>query len=218
MKKILCLLLILSIFSSTIVYADNIIKISEEVLEEETAQEKHCMELRDDIVEYASSFASEHGEIKTPYIWGGKNINVGVDCSGFVSEVYKHFDIDIHKATCNGIYKYLESTGEGSVVAVDAKKEDLEAMLPGDIVFFYVPGRDLGHIGIYGGDNKLIHSKNEGVGVVIEDLFTGDEVSLNTKIPWVMRFPNEYLTGEKVVVEEELVKPSIAKKSQGDKK
>ena len=33
-----------------------------------------------------------------------------------------------------------------------------------------------------------------------------------------MRFPNEYLTGEKVVVEEELVKPSIAKKSQGDKK
>lgn len=50
-----------------------------------------------------------------------------------------------------------------------------ESLQPGDLLFFFVPGRfeynDIpGHVGIYWGDGKMIHTMKKGVGVTIESL------------------------------------------------
>ncbi|QIA28808.1 hypothetical protein [Streptomyces phage JXY1] len=82
----------------------------------------------------------------TPYVWGGNSLSGGVDCSGLVQQVYKHFGINVSRTTYSQI-------GEGKAVGMN----ELQA---GDMVFFDtnpgVKGPD--HVGIYLGGGKMIHA------------------------------------------------------------
>lgn len=78
-----------------------------------------------------------------PYLYGGTGPN-SFDCSGFTQYVYKKaLNIDIGRATYNQINSGIE-----------VSYNDLQ---PGDLVFPHS-----GHVGIYIGDGKMIHSPQTG--------------------------------------------------------
>lgn len=87
-----------------------------------------------DIVKTAYNYVG-----KLPYKWGGKDLETGVDCSGFVMALYKLYGVTLNYPLQN----------EGIHV-------DYEDAKPGDILYF--PG----HFGLYIGDGKMIHAPRTG--------------------------------------------------------
>lgn len=104
------------------------------------------------VVAYGMAF------IGTPYVWGGSNLNTGVDCSGFTQEVFGAFDIDISRVS------YMQ--------AEDGPSIDKTHLKCGDLVFFDTQGVNDGHVshvGIYAGENQFLHSDGTH-GVMMSDL------------------------------------------------
>jgi len=89
----------------------------------------------------------------TPYKWGGTTKD-GIDCSAFVQNVYKSIGINLPR-TSKQQYKYIANN------RVNSKQT-------GDLVFFK-KGREISHVAIYIGDNKIIHASSKK-GVIIQDL------------------------------------------------
>lgn len=92
----------------------------------------------------------------TPYKYGGTDMD-GVDCSGFVQQIYLQvFDIKLPRTT-------EEMFDQGSVVR--------EGWLTcSDLVFFKnIRGSGVDHVGIYIGHNRFIHASSSS-GVIISDL------------------------------------------------
>lgn len=115
-----------------------------------------------DLVDYSKQY------IGTPYVWGGTDLTAGVDCSGFVYSVYKHYGITLNR-TSRDMYT------QGIAVA---KSE----LVPGDLVFFNTGGDSvISHVGMYIGNGEYIHSTNgAGNGVLISSL--SDGYSKNTYV------------------------------------
>lgn len=76
-----------------------------------------------------------------PYVWGGENPAIGLDCSGLVKLVYKKFGIDLPH--------YSRSQAQ---LGVAVKLDELQS---GDLVFF---GSPIHHVGIYLGEGYYIHA------------------------------------------------------------
>lgn len=108
-----------------------------------------------DMMEYAKKF------IGTPYVWGGNSLSSGVDCSGLVQQVYKHFGISVERTTYSQI-------GQGKSV----KMNQLQA---GDMVFFDTDPSTSGpdHVGLYLGNGKMLHAPRPGKSVEIADMTSG---------------------------------------------
>jgi hypothetical protein len=85
----------------------------------------------------------------TPYKWGG-NSKQGVDCSGFVKNLYKEaFAVSLPRVTETQLQA-------GAKVARDQIR-------PGDLVFFR-PENDYNHVGVYIGEGTFVHaSSSKGV-------------------------------------------------------
>ncbi len=82
-----------------------------------------------------------------PYVWGGTSLTKGVDCSGFVMQVYAHYGISLpHSSSA------LRSVGRGVSYS--------EAQ-PGDIVCYS------GHVGIYIGGGQIVHASNPRDGIKV---------------------------------------------------
>ncbi len=97
--------------------------------------------LGEEIVEYGKQF------IGTPYVWGGNDLNKGVDCSGLTKQVFESFDINISRLS-------FTQVNDGRQIA----KSELR---PGDLVFFDTNGVNTGrisHVGIYAGDDLFLHA------------------------------------------------------------
>ena len=91
------------------------------------------------VVNYAARF------VGNPYVYGGSSLTNGADCSGFVMSVYQAFGISLpHSSSA------LRSVGYGV---------SLTEIQPGDIVCYS------GHVGIYAGNNTLLHASSPSTGI-----------------------------------------------------
>lgn len=89
----------------------------------------------------------------TPYLYGGERKS-GTDCSGFVQSVYR---------LCG--YTLPRTAAKQWKAVKRIAKSELE---PGNLVFFKSGGR-INHVGIYVGNNLLIHASTSR-GVIIQNL------------------------------------------------
>jgi cell wall-associated NlpC family hydrolase len=107
---------------------------------------------RDAIVEYAQQYMG------TPYLYAGNDPKKGFDCSGFVSYVFKHFNVELPRSS--GGYKNIGT------------KLDPEDFKVGDILVFYgyKDQTIIGHLGIIceanGMESKFIHASSGKVNSV----------------------------------------------------
>lgn len=88
----------------------------------------------------------------TPYVHGGNSLSQGVDCSGLVQQVYKQLGINLPRTT----YQQAKA----------GKQVPISQIRPGDLVFY----NNYGHVGIYAGNGKIIHSANPRIGIVTSNL------------------------------------------------
>lgn len=109
-----------------------------------------------DTTQYQYLISSAESWINTPYVWGGTT-REGVDCSGFVQQLYKSFGVSLPR-----------TSEEQSIVGLLVSRNEL---LPGDLLFFDTDTRDttklthVSHVGLYVGNGKMIHA-GSGNGVV----------------------------------------------------
>ncbi|HDG61628.1 MAG TPA: hydrolase [Thermotoga sp.] len=97
----------------------------------------------DDIVKLSLEFTG------VPYLWGGTS-NFGFDCSGFVNRLYDFQGKGLPRDT-----DQLENF---------TKEVSLDKVEPGDFMFF--PG----HVGMYIGEGKMIHSSGKYGRIVISSI------------------------------------------------
>lgn len=93
------------------------------------------------------------------YRRGGRSPASGFDCSGLVSHVY---------AQAFGL-RVPPHTQTQSVLGTPVAMEALE---PGDLVFFNTLKRPNSHVGIYIGDRRFVHAPKPGSAVRIENIGT----------------------------------------------
>jgi cell wall-associated NlpC family hydrolase len=107
---------------------------------------------RDAIVDYAKNY------LGTPYLYAGSDPKKGFDCSGFVSYVFQHFDVNLPR-----------SSGEYKNIGTKLNPEDFKV---GDILVFYgyKDKTIIGHLGIIceanGMQSKFIHASSGKVNSV----------------------------------------------------
>ena len=95
--------------------------------------------------------------IGVPYRFGGTSPEAGFDCSGLVQYVYD-------RGAGVVLPRNTQALSEvGAPVPV-------EALEPGDLVFFDTQRRPYSHVGIYLGDHRFIHAPTTGGQVELVDL------------------------------------------------
>jgi cell wall-associated NlpC family hydrolase len=98
-----------------------------------------------------------------PYVFGGSNPAIGLDCSGLVQLVFRQLGVSLPRT---------------AQLQYDATPRVAQAELqPGDLVFFartYADPHDwVTHVGIYIGDGLQINAPTEGQVVSIQPVFSG---------------------------------------------
>jgi cell wall-associated NlpC family hydrolase len=89
----------------------------------------------------------------TPYKYGGMS-RTGIDCSGFVSVVYKSLTNRVIQRSTKDLDKATKVT---------------KKLQEGDLVFFEFDGKVVSHVGMYLHNGKFIHASSSR-GVIISDL------------------------------------------------
>lgn len=95
--------------------------------------------------------------IGLPYVWGGNDPSVGLDCSSFVQNVYRDMGVELPRVT-------WDQMKEGTPVASMAQAQ------PGDLMFSF----NGGHVAIYLGDGKAIDAPQPGKTIQIRDAWEND--------------------------------------------
>ncbi|HCW72796.1 MAG TPA: hypothetical protein DHM90_02260 [Clostridiaceae bacterium] len=88
-----------------------------------------------------------------PYVWGGTTPS-GFDCSGFIQYVYRSQGVNLPRVSRG-------QASSGSYVSISNAQ-------PGDILYF--GQSSVTHVGIYIGNNKMIHAPSPGKSVMITDI------------------------------------------------
>ena len=91
------------------------------------------------VVSYAMQF------VGNPYVWAGYSLTNGVDCSGFVHEVYAHFGISTPRYS-----QAFKSVGQAV---------SFDNIQPGDVVVY--PG----HVAIYAGGGVIVEAQSTKAGI-----------------------------------------------------
>lgn len=104
--------------------------------------------------------------VGTPYRWGGNSLTNGIDCSGFVQQLFGKIGVDLPR-----------TAAEQALVGTPVERlEDLRA---GDRLYFWDAKRGkIGHTGIFlgyyaDGGAYFIHSSTNNRGVDTDDLRAG---------------------------------------------
>ncbi len=93
--------------------------------------------------------------VGTRYKYAGKS-KKGIDCSGFVNEMYK-------SAYC------INLSGGSKDIWPTVKPIEKDDLQEGDILFFKIKKGQISHVGVYLGNNKFAHASVHS-GVIISDL------------------------------------------------
>ncbi len=96
------------------------------------------------------------GFLGVPYRRSGNSEESGFDCSGFVKSLYERFQISLPR-----------SSREQYKVGEKIDKDKLEV---GDLVFFTSGGKVPSHVGVYIGDNQILHAARRAKQVIISSL------------------------------------------------
>jgi cell wall-associated NlpC family hydrolase len=103
--------------------------------------------LRAAVADYALNFKG------TPYVWGGNNLVGGIDCSGFVKQLYGQIGMNLPRTAAEQVN-----------VGVPIRR--LEDLRKGDRLYFWDYKRNcVGHTGIYLGKGYFVHSSMTHKGV-----------------------------------------------------
>ena len=116
--------------------------------------------VRQDLVNYAMSRVGV-----TPYVWAGRSLDTGTDCSGFVNLIYDNF----------GYYASAGSDDYQNVEGDWGTNISYDELQVGDVVVYY----DGGHVGIYAGQDEygndiVVHDSNEIDGVKVSEMNYSD--------------------------------------------
>lgn len=78
--------------------------------------------------------------IGNKYVYGGTSLTGGIDCSGFVQQIHKKFGISTPRTS--------------GAIRGGGKSVSYANRMPGDVICYS------GHVGIYIGNNKIVHASN----------------------------------------------------------
>lgn len=98
------------------------------------------------VADYALQF------VGNPYVWGGSSLTNGADCSGFTMSVFAHFGYSLPHSS-------VSQRSCGTAVSSSSRKA-------GDLICYNnIDG--VGHVGIYIGNDQVVHAGNEATGIHI---------------------------------------------------
>ncbi len=103
----------------------------------------------------ASAVTAGRKYLGVPYVWGGNDPSVGLDCSSLVQRAYADIGIKLPRVAA-------DQARQGTAVSSLAQAK------PGDLVAF---GSPVDHIGIYVGDNKMLVAPRKGDVVKIQEVY-----------------------------------------------
>lgn len=96
--------------------------------------------------------------IGAPYHFGGADLQ-GFDCSGLAVYAYQQAGVEIPRTAREQ--------------QLEARPVPLDALSPGDLVFFRIRSLHVNHVGIYTGEGRFIHAPRSGETVSYGNLTTG---------------------------------------------
>ncbi len=94
-----------------------------------------------------------YAQVGKPYVWGGTGPS-GYDCSGLVQAAWRAGGVDLPRTT----YAQAE---------VGNRIYDMNALQPGDIMFFF---GGLSHDGLYAGGGQMVHAPSSGRNIEVVGL------------------------------------------------
>lgn len=96
--------------------------------------------------------------VGNPFVWGGTSLSQGADSSGLVMSLYGKYGIELpHSSTA------ISKMGE---------EVNLADIRDGDIVCYE------SHVGIYIGENLIVHASNARNGIIISDMFYREPLTI----------------------------------------
>lgn len=103
-----------------------------------------------DLINYAYQF------LGNPYVYGGNSLTNGIDCSGFVQQIFSRYGYSLPRTS-------LSYPGAGTNI-------DYRDAKPGDILV-YKYGDGSGHVAIYIGGGQIIHASTPATGICIGNAY-----------------------------------------------
>ncbi len=89
------------------------------------------------------------------YVWGGTTLGSGVDCSGFVQQIFKIYGVKLPRTS-------RDQAKIGTAVSSGNKKV-------GDLIFYANSNGVIDHVAIYIGNNQIVHAANTKSGIKINN-------------------------------------------------
>jgi cell wall-associated NlpC family hydrolase len=117
-----------------------------------TAKAKKLSKAAKQKIKAQKAVSTAKKKIGSPYRWGGAGPNA-FDCSGLMQYAWRKAGVKLPRVTY-------------SQYAATRKKVSWNQLRPGDLLFF----RGKGHVGMYIGKGKMVHSPSTGKRVRIEKL------------------------------------------------
>lgn len=93
-----------------------------------------------------------------PYRWGEETPRRGFDCSGLVQYVYGKYGVRLPRTAYQ--------------MAMALPELDERQRRPGDLLFFNTTGKPYSHVGIYIGNDQMVHASSAKGKVVVGSLAT----------------------------------------------
>ena len=98
------------------------------------------------------ALANAKSKVGNKYVYGGTDVDNGIDCSAFAQWFYKQLGITLPRTSS-------EQSKCGTAISASE-------MQPGDLIF-YGDGGQVGHVAIYIGNGQIVHASNSKDGIKI---------------------------------------------------